>query len=153
MSPRRWLLLACSVALIYATQMVSAFAMNDDLLPVQLNGAVLTVMGVGFIMAGQLFLAERSERLAVARDNAHAERVGQVVELLRRLGHLEARMATKVETLTDENARLGQLWADFAAHLDAAAPDPGSDRGVDPTVRAIGDRVVRRIGGEGPVRH
>lgn len=155
MTPKRWLrwlLMASSVALIYATQMVSAIATNDAFLPVQLNGAVLTVMGVGFILAGQLFLAERAERLAVARDNVHTELLAQAVDLLRRLGHVEARVSTKVESLADQNAILGQLWADFAALLDAAAPDPGSN-GVDPVVRAIGERVVRRIGRDGPVRH
>lgn len=154
MTPRRWLLLASGAALLYAGQMITAYLMGGGgVLPIQVNTVVVTTLAVGFVAANSQDLAAKVDRKVESLTADQANQIGEATELLRRLGHLEARMATKVESLNDQTAKVDQLWADFAAHLDAAASDPASSSGVDPAVRAIGERVVRRLGRDGPMRH
>lgn len=122
MTPRRWLLLASGAALLYAGQMITAYLMGGTLLPVQLNTVIVTTVAAGFVSANSQDLAGKVGRQVESLTTVQASQIVEATELLRRLGHLEARMSTKVESLVDQTARFDQLWANLAAHMNR--PDP-----------------------------
>lgn len=150
MTPRRWLLAASGVALLYAGQLLSAYLQGGaPTLPAQLDRIIIAIVMVGFILAGGGDLAGRAERrnrqfvadqnaaiLAALKAELAEERAARAedraaiarlltegVDLLRRLGHVEVRTACKIDELADQIKRVGAV----AARVEAALP--GYDAG------------------------
>ena len=153
MTPRRWLLVASSVAFLYAGQLISAYARGGSpILPAQIDRIILTIVAIGFILAGGSDLAMRSERRITAQmDIQHAELMARHAELMAGQEELKALLAQHAEQVAQVVDLLRQIDASTATRADHPV---GYARGYADGLaqqQALGelDEELRRLTGDG----